>query len=175
MTTFYMQLQPCFFFCRERVAKTTIEALRGERDALMAENRVLAEKLKDYNELQQAKERLEDHLTIYKNVSENVTHGVHHQLTSVVDTLKQVIRESANAQGPFEATLQTAVREAVQLRTQICLFYDHWSRSQKVTSDMSDELARQKEEVQRLSAECARMDSVIKEQVVGCFPCFLWA
>ncbi|XP_077502384.1 uncharacterized protein LOC144113272 [Amblyomma americanum] len=43
--------------------------------------------------------------------------------------------------------------------------YDHWSRSQGVTSDMSDELARKKEEVKRLSAESARMDSVIREQM----------
>ncbi|XP_077510290.1 uncharacterized protein LOC144121162 isoform X3 [Amblyomma americanum] len=150
---------------RERAAKTTIEALRGERDALMAENRVLAEKLKDYNELQQAKEILEDDLTIHKNVAENLTREVHHQLTSVMDTVKQVIRESANAQGSFEATLQTVIEEALQQRTQIRLFYDHWSRSQVLTSEMSDELARKKEEVQRLSAECARMGSVIGEQM----------
>ncbi|XP_077510762.1 uncharacterized protein LOC144121435 isoform X10 [Amblyomma americanum] len=150
---------------RERAAKTTIEALTGERDALMAENRALAEKQKDYNELQQAKESLEDHLTIHKDVAENITREVHHQLTSVMDTLKQVIQENTNAQGPFQATLQTVVGEAVQLRTQIGLFYDDWSRSQAVTSDMSEELARKKEEVQRLSAECARMDSVIREQM----------
>ncbi|XP_077502961.1 uncharacterized protein LOC144113647 isoform X1 [Amblyomma americanum] len=150
---------------RERAAKTTIEALTGERDALMAENRVLAEKQKDYNELQQAKESLEDHLTIYKDVAKNITREVHHQLTSAMGTLKQVIQESTIAEGPFEATLQTVEREAVRLRTQISLFYDHWSHSERVTSDMSDELARKKEEVQRLSAECARMDSVIREQM----------
>ncbi|XP_077505294.1 uncharacterized protein LOC144115041 [Amblyomma americanum] len=129
---------------RERAAKTTIEALMGERDALMAENRVFAEKQKDYNELQQAKESLEDHLTIHKDVAKNITREVHHQLTTVKDTLKQVIQESGIAQGPFEATLQTVVREAMKLRTQIFLFYDHWSHSQGVTSNMSDELARKK-------------------------------
>ncbi|XP_077502342.1 uncharacterized protein LOC144113243 [Amblyomma americanum] len=147
---------------RERAAKTTIEALMGERDALMAQNRVLVEKLKDYNELQQAKESLEHHLTIHKDFAKNITREVH-QLTSAIDALKQVVQESAIARGPFEATVQTIAREAVKLHAQI--FYDHWSRSQGVTSDMSDELARKKEEVKKLSAECARMDSVIREQM----------
>ncbi|XP_075531412.1 uncharacterized protein LOC142564329 [Dermacentor variabilis] len=140
---------------KEVLNDTTMRTLTAEKDTLMAEKQALGEKLKDFNELQEMKQHLENELKVQADVKKEMIRDFHESQRKTLDYLEQLERENAATLSSLNKLSLDAVANALEHRSDISDAMFRWRHISNRVSELDDECVQKEMELQRLNGVCS--------------------
>lgn len=147
---------------KEALNDSTITALTAEKDALVAEKQALGEKLKDLNELQEIKQRLEDELKVQADAKKKMIKDFRESQHKLLDYLEQLGRENAATLSTLDKRSYELLASALEGRSDIDRAMFRLRHISNRASDLDQECVQKDMELQRLNEVCANNASTIE-------------
>ncbi|XP_050048703.1 uncharacterized protein [Dermacentor andersoni] len=140
---------------KEVLNDTTMRMLTAEKDTLMAEKQALGEKLKDFNELQEMKQHLENELKVQADVKKEMIRDFQESQRKTLDYLDQLEHENAATLSSLNKLSLDAVADALEHRSDISDAMFRWRHISNRVSELDDECVQKEMELQRLNGVCS--------------------